>query len=95
MKKVEKENKGLREANSTLSTKLFDEMEKTDALRVANEGLAARICKFLAFIQQNPGSGGSGGGEQGGGGASSSSSLRSVASFKKNKAPPPAPKKKK
>mmetsp|Transcript_20053 Transcript_20053/g.32669 ORF Transcript_20053/g.32669 Transcript_20053/m.32669 type:complete len:663 (+) Transcript_20053:2-1990(+) len=96
MKKVEKENKGLREANSTLSAKLFDEMEKTDALRVANEGLAARICKLVAFIQQNPGSGGSGGGEQGGGGgASSSSSLRSVASFKKNKAPPPAPKKKK
>ena len=67
VKKIEKENKGLREANSTLSAKLFDEMEKTDALRVANEGLAARICKLVAFIQQggegkastpSPGSGG-------------------------------------
>jgi len=52
IKKVAKENKGLREANSTLSAKLFDEMEKTDALRTANEGLAARICKLVAFIQQ-------------------------------------------
>jgi len=52
VKRIEKENKGLREANTTLSAKLFDEMEKTDALRVANEGLAARICKLVAFIQQ-------------------------------------------
>ena len=72
IKKVNKENKGLKEANNTLSAKLFDEMEKTDALRVANEGLAARICKLVAFIQQNPSnSSGSGGG---GGGATSSSS---------------------
>ena len=42
----------MRETSATLSTKLFDEMEKTDALRVANEGLAARICKLVAFIQQ-------------------------------------------
>mmetsp|Transcript_11564 Transcript_11564/g.24659 ORF Transcript_11564/g.24659 Transcript_11564/m.24659 type:complete len:1393 (+) Transcript_11564:306-4484(+) len=90
IKKVEKENKGLREANSTLSAKLFDEMEKTDALRVANEGLAARICKLVAFIQQNPG-----GGEQGSGsGGASSTSSRSLANSKKSKVPP-APKKKK
>ena len=53
VKGVENENKGLRDANSTLSTKLFDEMEKTDALRVANDGLAARICKLVTFIQEN------------------------------------------
>ncbi|KAL9190443.1 hypothetical protein ACHAXT_007654 [Thalassiosira profunda] len=60
IKRSEKENKGLREANATLSAKLFEEMEKTDALRVANEGLATRICKLVAFIQQTPtaGSGG-------------------------------------
>ena len=52
IRKSEKENRGLRETSATLSTKLFDEMEKTDALRVANEGLAARICKLVAFIQQ-------------------------------------------
>jgi len=72
IKKVNKENKGLKEANNTLSAKLFDEMEKTDALRVANEGLAARICKLVAFIQQNPSNSSGGGG--GGGGATSSSS---------------------
>lgn len=54
LKKIEKENRGLKEANATLSTKLFDEMEKTDALRIANEGLAARICKLVAYIQKNP-----------------------------------------
>ncbi|KAL7501680.1 hypothetical protein ACHAWT_009549 [Skeletonema menzelii] len=53
VKRVENENKGLRDANSTLSVKLFDEMEKTDALRVANDGLAARICKLVTFIQEN------------------------------------------
>lgn len=53
VKRVENENKGLRDANSTLSAKLFDEMEKTDALRVANDGLAARICKLVTFIQEN------------------------------------------
>ncbi len=55
LKKIEKENKGLRDANELLSTKLFDEMEKTDSLRAANEGLAARICKLVSFIQQNSG----------------------------------------
>lgn len=54
VKRVENENMGLRDANSTLSAKLFDEMEKTDALRVANDGLAARICKLVTFIQENP-----------------------------------------
>jgi len=62
IRNIEKENTGLREANATLSAKLFDEMERTDALRVANEGLATRICKLVAFIQQkvdSPGAGGS------------------------------------
>ena len=53
IKRVENENQGLKDANSTLSIKLFDEMEKTDALRVANDGLAARICKLVTFIQEN------------------------------------------
>ncbi len=53
VKRVENENKGLRDANSTLSTKLLGEMEKTDAMRVANDGLAARICKLVTFIQEN------------------------------------------
>ncbi|KAL3809382.1 hypothetical protein ACHAXA_007458 [Cyclostephanos tholiformis] len=60
IRNIEKENTGLREANATLSTKLFDEMERTDALRVANEGLATRICKLVAFIQQNVDNGGKG-----------------------------------
>ncbi|KAL7539323.1 hypothetical protein ACHAXR_009180, partial [Thalassiosira sp. AJA248-18] len=77
IKKVEKENKGLREANSTLSAKLFDEMEKTDALRVANEGLAARICKLVAFIQSNPNGSGEGGGGGGTAGAATPSSSSS------------------
>ena len=34
-----------------LSDQLSEEIEKTDALRVANEGLAARICKLVSFIQ--------------------------------------------
>lgn len=55
LKNVEKENKGLREANSIMSTKLFDEMEKTESLKIANEGLGARICKLVDFIQQNSG----------------------------------------
>jgi DNA polymerase IIIc chi subunit len=62
IRNIEKENTGLRDANATLSAKLFDEMERTDALRVANEGLATRICKLVAFIQQkvdSPGAGGS------------------------------------
>lgn len=84
IKRCEKENKGLREANATLSAKLFDEMEKTDALRVANEGLAARICKLVAFIQQNPGASGEG---------TSSVSSQSAGSVKsKNKVPPAPPK---
>jgi hypothetical protein len=53
VKRVENENQGLKDANSTLSIKLFDEMEKTDALRVANDGLAERICKLVTFIQEN------------------------------------------
>ena len=95
IKKVNKENKGLKEANNTLSAKLFDEMEKTDALRVANEGLAARICKLVAFIQQNPSnSSGSGGG--GGGGATSSSSNGGGRSGSRRRSKSPArPKKKK
>ncbi|KAL3805289.1 hypothetical protein HJC23_008996 [Cyclotella cryptica] len=51
--KLERENRGLKEANASLSAKLFDEMEKTDGLQVANEGLAARICKLVTFIKQN------------------------------------------
>jgi hypothetical protein len=51
--KLERENRGLKEANASLSAKLFDEMEKTDALQVANEGLAARICTLVTFIKQN------------------------------------------
>ena len=47
-----KENKNLRKAYATLSSKLFDEMEKTDSLRIANEGLATRICKLVALIQK-------------------------------------------
>ena len=58
MRNVEKENTGLREANEQLSTKLFDEMERTDELRVANEGLATRICKLVAFVQQKTDKGG-------------------------------------
>ena len=54
LKKIERENTGLRKANADLSDKLFKEMEKTDALQTANEGLAARICKLVTFIQQNP-----------------------------------------
>jgi hypothetical protein len=66
MKNIEKENGGLREANATLSSKLFEEMERTDALRVANEGLATRICRLVAYIQQNVDSGGKGAGDVGG-----------------------------
>jgi chromosome segregation ATPase len=55
LRNIEKENNGLREALATLTTKLFDEMERTDELRVANEGLATRICKLVAFVQQNNG----------------------------------------
>jgi hypothetical protein len=47
----------MREANATLSAKLFEEMERTDALSVANEGLATRICRLVAYIQQNVDSG--------------------------------------
>jgi len=84
--KVAKENKGLRDANSKLSIKLFDEMEKTDALRVANEGLAARICKLVAFIQQTPGGGGLV--PSGSGGSKSSSSGGTSSKRSKSPAPP-------
>jgi hypothetical protein len=57
IKNIEKENSGMREANATLSAKLFEEMERTDALSVANEGLATRICRLVAYIQQNVDSG--------------------------------------
>jgi len=70
LKKVEKENKGLREANNIMSTKLFDEMEKTESLKIANEGLGARICKLVKFIQQNSGGASNGGSCGGEGGAS-------------------------
>jgi len=60
IKNIEKENIGMREANATLSAKLFEEMERTDALSVANEGLATRICRLVAYIQQNVDSGGKG-----------------------------------
>ena len=73
LKKVEKENKGLREANNIMSTKLFDEMEKTESLKIANEGLGARICKLVKFIQQN--SGGASSGSCGGEGAASASGI--------------------
>ena len=81
VKKIEKENKGLREANTTLSAKLFDEMEKTDALRVANEGLAARICKLVAFIQQ--------------GGEGKASAAAGSGGGDRKKPAPPAPRRKK
>jgi hypothetical protein len=67
MRNVEKENAGLREANTILSTKLFKEMERTDTLHVTNKGLATRICKLVAFIQLREAD--SWGGEGGGGGA--------------------------
>jgi hypothetical protein len=51
MRNIEKENAGLKEANTTLSAKLFEDMERTDVLRIANKGLATRICKLVAFIQ--------------------------------------------
>jgi prefoldin subunit 5 len=70
LKKVEKENKGLREANNIMSTKLFDEMEKTESLKIANEGLGARICKLVKYIQQNSGGASNGGSCGGEGGAS-------------------------
>lgn len=73
LRKVEKENKGLREANNIMSTKLFDEMEKTESLKIANEGLGARICKLVKFIQQN--SGGTSSGSCGGEGPASSISI--------------------
>ena len=60
IKNIEKENSGMREANATLSAKLFEEMERTDALSVANEGLATRICRLVAYIQQNVDSWGKG-----------------------------------
>lgn len=98
VKKIHKENKGLREANNTLSAKLFDEMERTDALRVANEGLAARICKLVAFIQQTPNSSanaGIGGGGGGGGNASASSGGSSGKSSSRRGSKSPARQKKK
>jgi len=100
VKKIHKENKGLREANNTLSAKLFDEMERTDALRVANEGLAARICKLVAFIQQTPNSSanasiGGGGGGGGGGNASASSGGSSGKSGSRRGSKSPARQKKK
>ena len=48
-----RENSSLREENTTLSARLSEETEKTEAVRVANEGLAARICKLVSFIQEN------------------------------------------
>jgi hypothetical protein len=74
MRNVEKENTGLREANATLSPKLFKEMERTDALRIANKGLATRICKLVAFIQLRGADswGGKGGGGGTGAGVSTS-----------------------
>ncbi len=72
MRNVEKENAGLREANATLSAKLFEEMERTDTLGIANKGLATRICKLVAFMQRRGADswGGKGGGEGAGVGAS-------------------------
>jgi hypothetical protein len=49
---VARENMNLRKAYATLSSKLFDEMERTDSLRIANEGLATWICKLAALIQK-------------------------------------------
>ncbi len=72
VRNVKKENAGLREANATLSAKLFEEMERTDALRVTNEGLATRICKLVALIQLRGAD--SWGGKGGGGGAGAGTS---------------------
>jgi hypothetical protein len=55
-----------------MSTKLFDEMEKTESLKIANEGLGARICKLVKYIQQNSGGASNGGSCGGEGGASTS-----------------------
>lgn len=52
-----KESQALKEDNATLSAFLSEETEKTEALRVANEGLAARICKLVSHIQHNRRSG--------------------------------------
>jgi len=97
VKKIHKENKGLREANNTLSAKLFDEMERTDALRVANEGLAARICKLVAFIQQTPNSSANAsiGGGGGGGNASASSGGSGKSGSRRGSKSPARQKKKK
>ncbi len=72
MRNVKKENAGLRETNATLSSKLFKEMERTDTLHIASEGLATRICKLVAFIQLRGADswGGKGGGGGMGAGAS-------------------------
>ena len=48
-----KESQALKEDNATLSACLSEETEKTEALHVANEGLAARICKLVSHIQHN------------------------------------------
>ncbi len=72
MRNVEKENAGLREANATLSVKLFEEMERTDALCVANKGQATRICKLVAFIQLRGADSWGGKGGKGGAGAGAS-----------------------
>jgi hypothetical protein len=71
---MSRENASLREANATLSAKLFEEMERTDALRIANKGLATRICKLVVFIQLRGADswGGKGGGGGAGAGASTS-----------------------
>ena len=49
---VARENKNLRKAYATLSSKLFDEMERTDSLRIANEGLATWLCKLVELIKK-------------------------------------------
>ncbi len=72
MRNVEKENASLREASATLFAKLFKEMEGTDALHVANKGLATRICKLMAFIQLRGAD--SWGGKEGRGGAGAGAS---------------------
>ncbi len=72
MRSFEKENAGLSEANATHSAKLLEEMERTDALHITNDGLATRICKLAAFIQLRGAD--SWGGKGGGGGAGTGAS---------------------
>jgi chromosome segregation ATPase len=52
LEQIERDNKGLREANNDLSTKLTDEIGRTKSLEQANKGLADRICTLVEFIKE-------------------------------------------